>query len=244
MFIAKHASFVAMPNLIRLSSLAPVVVFFLFFLGTIGLAGVSAQAQRDEGTVPQETLRPGAWALQFAVGENFTLESFSGSTLSLKWHFSRPSAVQAGLTFETNSLNREQTIEDETRITDSGTQRITLSAEYINYPLLGEWATVIEPFFGAGPSFSYIHSDSETTQNDSLLVRQESNGWAAGLSATLGVEWFVHSRIGIHAAYRAAGVYRRDTSMLQQGEGEEEGPTEERFAIQAGGVRFGLSVYF
>lgn len=234
-----------MSNRTRLPFYTPAVVFFLVLLGILGLGATPAQAQQEEDTGPPEALHPGAWALQFAVGENFTLESFSGSTLSLKWHLSAPSALQSGITVETSSSDREMDTEEGTQQDSNDSRRLTLSLSYVNYPLLGHRETSIEPFFAVGPQFSYVDSSSERTLNDSLEVRQSSKGWALGLGAMLGAEWFVHRQIGLHAAYRVGGVFQRETFKRQLGgEEEEEGPKDERFAIQANGVRFGVSVYF
>ena len=48
---------------------------------------LSAAAQDDSA------LQPGAWALQFQVTENFTLDDFQGSVVSVKYHSSAKSAL-------------------------------------------------------------------------------------------------------------------------------------------------------
>ena len=56
------------------------------FLASLASMLVPAgRAAADEGVAP-EALAPGSWSVQFSVQPNFTLGSYSGSTLSLNHH--------------------------------------------------------------------------------------------------------------------------------------------------------------
>ena len=196
-------------------------------LGLGGAATPTAQAQdaSDADSIP---LSEEAWALQFDVRPNFfDLSSFLGSTISAKRHTSAARAWQVGLTFGASVVSRE-TEEESSR----DRQNVEVTARYLAYPLLGEQdSESIQLYLGAGPLVEFGRVSQEG------LTRTQ---WGVGVSGTIGAEWFVHPRIGLNAAYESTLRYGRERREPE----DEPSQTTNRFDLQAGGARLGVSVYF
>ena len=196
-------------------------------LGLGGAATPTAQAQdaSDADSIP---LSEEAWALQFDVRPNFfDLSSFLGSTISAKRHTSAARAWQVGLTFGASVVSRE-TEEESSR----DRQNVEVTARYLGYPLLGEQdSESIQLYLGAGPLVEFGRVSQEG------LTRTQ---WGVGVSGTIGAEWFVHPRIGLNGAYESTLRYGRERREPE----DEPSQTTNRFDLQAGGARLGVSVYF
>ena len=198
---------------------------FLVVILSLGvLITTPAQAQESSGTASLP-LEENAWALQFGVGENFSLDSFLGSTISAKKHTSPARAWQFGLTLDARVRLREN---DPNR----DEERIQITARYIAYPLLGDQDTeTIQLFLGAGPLVEFRRNHSGA---------QSSSWWGVGVSGTIGAEWFVHPRIGLTAAYEPALRYQRLNSESEN----TSDISQDEFHLHAGGGSLGVSVYF
>lgn len=209
------------------------VLLLLCLAGPWGLGIDRAHAQERRGDRPH-SLHAGTWALQFGVGENVTLDPFLGSTISGKRHTSAARAWQVGLTLDASVRSDDEE--------DSGTddqETLTLTARYLAYPLLDtQDVETVQLYLGAGPQLSF-QRDGGGGQGAS----QTSTRWGIGLSGTIGAEWFVHRRISLSGAYEAALLYRREQVEIER-PGEDEERSSNRYALEAGGVRFGVSVYF
>ncbi|NBC01095.1 MAG: hypothetical protein GVY15_09585 [Bacteroidetes bacterium] len=221
---------------IRCAWYPSVLLLLVFGIGVLPAPHVLAQ-EREEAE--SHALQAGAWALQFSVGENFTLNSFLGSTISGKRHVSDARAWQAALTLRGRATSEE----DERGSVDDGSQALDLTVRYLSYPLLGERPTeTIQLYIGAGPNLMF---DRRTFSRESS--EQESSTdrlmWSLGVSGTVGAEWFVHPRISLSGAYETALRYRRQT-IEQESEVQEVDETRSTFELSPGGVRFGVSVYF
>ena len=196
-------------------------------LGLGGAATPTAQAQdaSDADSIP---LSEEAWALQFDVRPNFfALSSFLGSTISAKRHTSAARAWQVGLTFGASVVSRE-TEEESSR----DRQNVEVTARYLGYPLLGEQdSESIQLYLGAGPLVEFGRVSQEG------LTRTQ---WGVGVSGTIGAEWFVHPRISLDGAYESTLRYGRERREPE----DEPSQTTNRFDLQAGGARLGVSVYF
>jgi hypothetical protein len=210
------------------SSCIPVFVLLLIGLGLASTAPVRAQESAGSEELP---LQEGAWALQFDVGQNFTLDSFLGSTISAKRHTSAARAWQVGLTLGASVVSRET---EQVSSSTVDQQTVEVTARYLAYPLLGEQdAESIQLYLGAGPSLDFRRTSEESVTNWR---------WGIGVSGTIGVEWFVHPRIGLNGAYQSTLRYGR----IRREPEDEDTPsqTTNRFDLRAGGARFGVSVYF
>jgi hypothetical protein len=200
-------------------------------LACVGWAS-SAGAEREN------SLRDGAWALQFSIngGDFFSLSSFAGG-VSVKRHFTPKSAVRAGVSFDAEGSTYGAQ--------ESDSRGVSLSILYQRYVNPTADANL---YWGVGPSGRF-DDDVQETHRDSLTTVNESELWSAGLSGVVGVEWFAARVISLHAEYEAAARYTwvgESTEYNRLGESPVRSTREsEGWSIGAGStVRFGLSVYF
>ena len=214
-----------------------VLLFFCVFPALV------ASAQPGGGP---HALHDDSWALQFSIGPDFTVRSFEGSTLSVKRHTSAEHAWQVGLSLDGNFLHstmqEADSVGEESNSTDL---RVQLTARYLTYPLLeaGRQRESIQLFAGAGPLVSYDR-DVHSTQDFDHKRRRTS--FDVGASGVLGAEWFLKERLSLSAAYESSLAYSR-THIRDTREDDPEGSvkrTSSGVRLNAGGVLFGLSVYF
>ena len=85
-------------------------------------------AQTKEEAVKTNSLEKGSWSLQFQISENFTLQSFQGSMISTKYHFTEKSALRTGLSISGRSSDIEDNIEQ-----DSDTVTTYINTDNNNY---------------------------------------------------------------------------------------------------------------
>jgi len=121
----------------------------------------SWNAGAQETAADSNSLKPGAWALQFGVGSNLTLTAFQGSTIALQYHLSESNAIRAGVTFNGNFSDGtdlfNQATGDTGHTTASGdnsshSASISFTVQYLWY--LNARAPV-HFYVGVGPSLSY-----------------------------------------------------------------------------------------
>jgi hypothetical protein len=214
------------------------LVFALLVLLTLASAAVAGAA--DETT--EGPMRPGAWAIQFGIGDNFTLNSFSGGAVSVKRHSSAKVAWRAGVSFGLSDLSSDRSIEtpDTTLLeeADFGHQSIGVELDRLHYFGAGP---AVHPYFGYGPRAAWSSGHSSDDFYD-----REQDFWSAGVGAVFGAEYRASSAIGIHAEYRASFQYVSRTqeerslivdAAVRRGE-------DTSWNLSSGGVRFGLSAYF
>jgi hypothetical protein len=190
---------------------------------------VQAQGTSEETAIP---LEEGAWALQFAAGENLTLASYIGSTISAKKHTSAARAWQFGLGVNTFVVSGG----DGVRSRDQ--EGVQVTTRYLAYPLLGDQdSETVQLFLGAGPLASFDRNSMERTDEDGDRTRWQ---WGLGASGTIGAEWFVHSRISLSGTYETSLRFRQDRVVFE----DRETQTENFFQLSSGRARLGVSVYF
>ena len=191
----------------------------------------------------ENSLRDGAWALQFSIngGDFFSLSSFAGG-VSVKHHFTPKSAIRAGVSFDaagwTDSGSGAESESD-----DRGISLSTIYQRYVNP------SADANLYWGVGPYVRYDDLVQEGQPSDSLTIVYENESWATGLFVVLGVEWFAAKVISLHAEYEAAAGYRwtgQSSEYKRLGESPVRDVREsDGWNIRAGSaVRFGLSVYF
>ena len=199
------------------------VVSILFF-STVTFA--------QSGTSDSTFQRSNVWALQFGIAGNFSLTSFQGSTIGIKYQLSNKHAIRYGVTI--NGTGDDETGSYSGSINDTSladgpgsrsTKNVNISGvvQYLWYsnPMHG-----IQIYAGAGPmiSYSYYHSANEysylrlensggvTTRYwtvDSYYSTTEKTG--AGVSGVLGVEWFALQWLSLHADYNENMLYQWGT---------------------------------
>jgi hypothetical protein len=169
----------------------------------------------------QHSLAEGNWALQFRIGQDFTLGSFSGGVISAKHHRSADRALRYGVTLGSQHVNRDNG-------PNTSSTGVGLVAEFLTYPTLSrDPGGDIHLFWGAGPAVQFQRQTAESPTGD----RISSQLLTVGAVGSIGAEWFVRPRIGLTAEYQSGvnvgfGDERRTVNLGQQG------------------VRFGASVYF
>jgi hypothetical protein len=203
----------------------------------------------------ENSLRDGAWALQFGIGNDFRLTNFEGSSIALKRHFSDRSAVRAIVDFDLWGGESD----------DGANSRVTSESEYdrwdVDLTLLYQRYFAVTGrtamFFGVGPRWGYesrqdddVTTYAATDSTDMLITmrKREQDEWRIGGSVVVGGEWFASKAISLHAEYLAVILYRSATFWqadwvdgIVTSVNESDSSS---WSVNQGTVRFGLSVYF
>lgn len=218
-----------------------VVAAALLCLSTLLVPTIDARADDAERPSP---LRPGAWALQFTVREDFQLGSFNNSTLAIKRHTSARSAWRAGVDLRLNSENFEfEAVNVDTVLTldeaELDHQALGGRVQFLRY--FGA-PGAMNPYVGFGPEVSWSHLESGQTGTS---PRRSTSSWSVGGSWLLGTEWLVARSIGVHAEYTQSASYQRTKTERTYESGPSADKSELRiWRFAPAGVRFGLSAYF
>ena len=249
------------------------VLFFAF----VGVFLVSSFAfAQDFDSLPRvekkrpNSLKPGAWALQFQFSDNFrSFSGLQGFGVSVKYHFSRTNALRFGVggslstsNFDHDARSFQADTVRQKRIGGSkgDGQSVDFAAQYVIYVAPQADVTF---FFGSGPLVRFAHSEYDNedsfsygTSNGTRYYSSEEDRWNVGLSALSGAEWFATESISLHAEYGLSLEYQ-SASRVSKGiensfdpyygvrsfsyEAETSGHSV-RFNLAT--VKFGLSVYF
>jgi len=194
-------------------------------------------------------LQDGSWALQFRIGPNFDLSSRLGSTISAKYHVSAHRAWQFGVTLAGSTEDTEIDVagQNTPETVGQGFQRVAVTARYLAYPLLDDAGSErVQMFVGAGPRLQFLRTTATLNEGEANEESRTNVAWGAGLSGVLGVEWFVTPRISLDAAYVTSLLYERETDSQEDARpgAEDVDATTDRFRLNSGGGRLGVSVYF
>jgi len=203
--------------------------------------------------VPAQEARPnslvqGAWAVEFGISNNFTLQTFSGSLISIEGQFWSSSSIRLGLGL---SLAQDDYSDEfgspDTLIARNGDRTargVSLQAQYVRYAA-PEGRTSL--YWGIGPSFSYSKSeDNGSFSQDGVTLDDSYKSWSVGALASLGVVWFPTRTLGVHAEYGLRGSYEsRDYERTISGDIPSQGKGDANgWRVGGAGVLFGLSAYF
>ncbi len=228
----------------------------MFFLaGVLSFSSVSAQTPDSIKSGRPNSLKPGAWALQFQITENFTLRDFQGFLISAKRHSSAKRAIRFGLgisgnvsdvDFTSTILQNDSVIAQDGEHFDFKNGRFEVVAQFISYPSPND---EVNFFVGAGPLIRLAYSEFSSPRDSSIEKTNESSG-GFGASGVFGVEWFVTRRISFLAEYGVSFLYAKLVREVTQkelfGSREEFSEISEisstRFEPLA--VKFGLTLYF
>ncbi|HEX7878932.1 MAG TPA: hypothetical protein VF720_05950 [Candidatus Eisenbacteria bacterium] len=219
---------------------------------SFGIAALfRAAGSHAQETAPLTPLQPGAWALQFRVGNDFTLDSFKGGVLSVKHHSSARTALRLGLSTSLRFINQsDERLQGEVEASqemDADEQSVALTLQRLKYLAPEKRLT---PFWGVGPFVSWSHQNQEREIEPELLVEHGSaSSWSAGLTGNLGVEWCPTSHIGIHAEYGLSGGYshqRQTTEVDETDTRPADSLTRESnsWFLYSNSVLMGVSAYF
>ena len=218
-------------------------------------------SQNDDNDDRSHSLKPGEWALQFQITDDFGLKPFNGMSMSVKRHISSKSAFRLGVNADlryTDSDEEEFRALDDTisydKLETISDNSLSLQFDllYLNYPNAG---ADLNWYWGVGPlvrisranrEMTYsITSQSETQKTSNTI---ETDSWRIGVLGVLGVEWFATEGISFHAEYRAYGAYEsagRETCVeTQDGVIRTDTSEDDSWIFDGGQTIFGVSLYF
>ena len=251
------------PPVVRAITLA-----VLFASSIAHMLGSSARAWADE-SVAADALAPGSWSVQFSVQPNFTLGSYSGSTLSLKRHLASGNAIRFGLSvgFSRGGDDFADVIADtfSTRSqlaqSDLNSVSIGVGAYYLWYS--GK-AAPLHAYWGAGPTVGWSRGHDDRTQALTQVISGQppnaftvvddatSRSWQVGVAGALGVEWLVARRVGVFAEYGSSlgytdSKFTRRQTVTSTSSAPSTGQTRrdiDSWGLSGSGGRLGISAYY
>ncbi len=215
---------------------------------------VKAQSEAAEEKKRPNSLVPGAWALQFEVGENFSIEDFQGFLLSAKKHLAARKAIRVGFGFSGEasiSASTSKFFDGDTSFQNTYkgpqdySQTFDLVVQFISVPAPEKDVNL---FLGLGPLFRFSHSGSEMGYQG-LTYERDVKTWVLGAMGILGVEWFATKSISFLAEYGVAFEYQNRTDESKSfdyliPEQTVNGITRHSVRFEPNPLKVGLSVYF
>ena len=209
-------------------------------LGLLLLTPRPCASQEDRKDSP---LQGGAWALQFKIEDDFQLSTFKGSVLSIKRHYSPNSALRAGVSFSLSTVDLEDDfISPDTTfstVRDIDSYDFGIELQYLRY---SNPDARVSMFWGVGPSLNVSRNESGLSNgNTSTSVNKR---WRAGITASVGAEWFPVGTVGIHAEYGVAFEYSSTVDEAENNDSLTRKRDGDAWLIRGRSVLFGLSIYF
>ena len=228
----------------------------------------SGRAAADED-VAADALAPGSWSVQFSVQPNFTLGSYSGSTLSLKRHLASGNALRFGL-----SVGFARGGDDFVDVSaDTFSARTNLAELDVNSVSVGVgayylWysgrAAPVHAYWGLGPTVSWSRGHDDRIQSFTYIPTGQppavftsvdegtTRGWQVGVAGALGVEWLVARRVGVFAEYGSSLGYtdsKLTRSQTQTSTSMPPATAQTRrdghsWGLSGSGGRLGISAYY
>ena len=235
------------------------------FVAVLG-SGTRIYAESEGQTDRTEPLlKEHSWALQFQISDNFRLTSFQGATLSAKYQLNARQALRFGVGVNAANRTMKYVPQDDgscilpretecfmppccpysyDEITKRKTtdRQMTLDVQYIRYPRPESKRVLV--FYGAGPSIGYEGSTERATYVSGETNKYTRTTWKAGISAVIGVEWFVTETISLLGEYGVNLSYQRskvkDALWVEPAREEK----ETGLVVESLPVKFGVSLYF
>jgi opacity protein-like surface antigen len=203
----------------------------------------------------------GKHALQFQVGSNFNLSSFSGTTFSYKYQADKNTVYRLGVSVSGNSQNSDitdqnspsigvDTLTDKTLFNQNADRySFKISADYLFY---NNVVNEIAFYYGAGPFISYLSNNNVVDTPGSELykrARTESNNseWELGLNGICGVDWFFSKNMSLSAEYSLSVYYLKSKATSKNINGDLYSSQETKnhgFVFGSNPVKLGISFYF
>jgi hypothetical protein len=193
----------------------------------------------------------GKFALQFQIGENFTLSNFQGAIFSGKYHVGIREAIRLGISLDFSEVNTER--DDFYFMNDSTTQggnegndfMVDFRFQYINYIITMD---DISFFGGIGPFVYYLNR--ETTEPRSYpmeyVAEYRLEDLRIGLDLLIGVEWMFNKQMSLSAEYGLLLYYGNihDVRTQDSYQPVKRTSNSDSFNISWDQVKFGISIYF
>lgn len=209
-------------------------------------ASIAADADTTATGRPN-SLRAGAWAVQFSVNGYL-----SSGTVLFKHHFARHHAVRFGLTMDAGATAEDYSL-DTTRTIATG----RYENDYLSARVEATVVRYANPdasahfYYGVGPYFEYAQSHYETVFEEEVTRSRtrDYDAYEVGGMVLLGGEWFASRAMSLHVEYMASlGYESYDDEFVYHWEGQGADNRErvegDRWVFDAGSVRFGLGFYF
>ena len=230
-----------------MSFIEKVALLLLLFFILLFHAPFEIVAQMSDREDPAEfLLDENDWALQFEIDNNFTLTSFQGTLISVKYHMNAQNALRLGINLELAKGSQKHNeldsgVEDDSKV-EASLYAINTTLQYVRYP---KPKRRILYFYGAGPFLEY-RADSYSFEEENSYDDEEQRTWGLGISAVVGVEWFVTHAISLLGEYgvRAGCNFTKETYEEVGWTKEVDEITTREFIFEPLSVKFGLSVYF
>ncbi len=222
---------------------------------------LSAQTEKNN------SLKEGAWALQFQVDNNFTLKSFQGAVISGKYHISASKAIRVGISGNYSLDDQNSNVSTVPPDTITFQEGNTRTNKNFGFSITMQFMSYINPekevllFWGVGPVIQYGKSNNELRDERNSYYYQpikeirvtDSHTWGLGASAVLGVEWFATKSFSLHAEYGIVLLYSwseytgtyvffSPASVIKNKSSN--GGNNKSWSFNASYVKLGLSVYF
>lgn len=224
----------------------------LFLISSLAFAQDSDSLPSIEKKRPN-SLKAGAWALQFQITQDFTLKDFQGMLISAKRHYSKGKAIRFGIGLSaslTDSDDWYRSFQNDTIVgganseLENNGQSVDLIGQYVIYRPTDAKASF---YFGGGLVGSYSRSKSNSASSSGSRNSQTTQNFAIGLSGVFGAEWFATKNIGLLAEYGVTLKYNWTRSNYKSSSGifSNTGVRIQRtIGINPAIVKLGLSVYF
>jgi len=188
------------------------------------------------------------YAISFGIADNFRLDSFNGE-IAVKKIINETQQLRLFLSPRILTNNQEDKISGSNSTSDRELRNYSLGmgADYL-------WTLIksedINMFGGTGLVFTYGKNYSKLTNNSNgSKNNRETNSRFTniGIRGTLGVEWKVTDKIGIHSEYILTGSYTWGKSESKSSTNNIDDPTHTQTSSGTSlgsGVLFGISIYF
>lgn len=241
--------------MMRRRNLSTRKVMLAALIGILLSVGAAYSQGSNEPPV-KNSLVKGAWALQFQINNDFDLNSFNGSTFSLKKQTSPGAAWRLGLSLalsfsDSDRMQSSGGLESPSE-SDANSQTIDVTLQRVFYPNPGSRVNL---YYGLGPRGYYRHTWAkqlrDMTDSTSTETINKLNNWEVGVAGVLGVEWFVTKNISLLGEYGSSLMYSHDKvrgeQTLVRPDGTRVNATETKtneVSFGASAVKLGLSVYF
>jgi hypothetical protein len=211
----------------------------------------SLHAQTADHEIP-------TWGLQYQIGSDFTLSSFSGTSLSLIKVHSEKNSTRLGITLYGLALSSRGELTGANsmeRESDGFNSRVNVSLNALRLRH-AELNDKIRPYIGAGLGIPLMYNHSKSTGirwdsagNEIQNSTYRSIDYTVGLSTVgiIGFEWFVRKNMSLSSEYQNSiefGYQNRIQKSDNQSASSRSENSNWSASIPIGSVRTSLSVYF
>ena len=233
--------------------------YFIILVLTLSFPISMFAQQSDISTKKNTSLKAGSWSLQFGYNNKLGFNSFNGTNISAKYHYTDNSALRFGINidFANRKNNKVSTIDVNKQSINENTMDLIDAGIVTDYIYYFSTKKDINLFISSGANIgiSYGKSNAKNSFNnpDSIgsIASNKTNGWFGGVEFSVGVEWFVAENFSIHGEYITKFRYQylkhkntsTDFGSYSHGVSYSE-QTEKNFYISPDNVLIGVSLYF